>query len=399
MTQCYDEGTLRAYLDGEGPEIERAAVGAHITSCAACRTQLATTHALAAQVAALLPALAAPPDRHAALERLQTLEQQHLNGAHSAGMKTEPQFSTLRSARRSTTMQISTGFWSSWRRSLLAGLATVVVIVSLLALPPVRAAADQLLQVFRVRTVMFIPTSPERIRQLESLDFDKNTLFVSKPTTTSPSSTRAVGSADEASSALAYTVKQPSSFPSTPTSAEFVVHGSGTGQFQINVETARQLLALMDVNDVELPDALGSAPIVVEMPASVEARYHGADYDMTLFESPSPTVTLPDGVELSQLGEAALRLLGMDRDQAAAASRQIDWNSTLLFPFPADTDNIRQVTVGETPALLVGGGSSGQRHWQLYWQGKDQLYMLEGHGHMRDATMIDALITTAESVR
>jgi hypothetical protein len=42
------------------------------------------------------------------------------------------------------------GFWSGRRRSLLAGLATVVVIVSLLALPPVRAAADQLLQVFRL---------------------------------------------------------------------------------------------------------------------------------------------------------------------------------------------------------------------------------------------------------
>ena len=95
------------------------------------------------------------------------------------------------------------------------------------------------------------------------------------------------------------------------------------------------------------------APIVVEASPAAEVRFQGLNYEMTLFQTRSPVVTLPDGVDLSQLGKAALRLLGMEPAAAEAASRQIDWNSTLIFPFPADTNNIRQLTIGDTSGLLV----------------------------------------------
>ena len=49
-------------------------------------------------------------------------------------------------------------------RRWLAPVAIVVVAAALLALPPVRAAADQLLQVFRVQTVVFVPVSGERMQ-------------------------------------------------------------------------------------------------------------------------------------------------------------------------------------------------------------------------------------------
>ena len=73
---------------------------------------------------------------------------------------------------------------------------------------------------------------------------------------------------------------------------------------------------LLGIDDVSLPDALGAAPITVDVPAFVETRYHGANYELTLHQGHSPSVTLPDGVDLAQLGKAALRLLGMDADQA-----------------------------------------------------------------------------------
>jgi len=51
MLQCYTtrqrERRLRAYLDGELPAIERAALGAHVASCAACRGRLREQRALA----------------------------------------------------------------------------------------------------------------------------------------------------------------------------------------------------------------------------------------------------------------------------------------------------------------------------------------------------------------
>jgi hypothetical protein len=266
--------------------------------------------------------------------------------------------------------------------------------MSLLALPPVRAAADQLLQIFRVQKVMFVPISPERIDQLKRLNFDGKTLFVNEPKLISqPDEPRTAASADEASGAAGFPIAQATAFPSAPTTTEYVVHDRVAMQFQVNVEAARQLLALLNIDDVTLPDSLGTQPISADVPAFVETRYRGASYGLTLYQGRSPTVTLPDGVDLAQLGMVGLRLLGMDEDQARAMSEQIDWNSTLIFPFPSDIQNIRQIQIGGSEGLLVGGGRNDHR-WQLYWQNGDRFSMLEGRGRITDAEIIAA----AESV-
>jgi Putative zinc-finger len=387
MTNCCDEGQLRAYLDGELPALERAAVGAHIGSCAACRHTLETQRALAAQMRALLPAPAAIPDPHMALGRLRSAAQAPA-GPASAEMK-----STGR-----TSMQYQISFWAR-RRSWLAGVAAIVAILSLLALPPVRAAADQLLSVFRVQKVVFMPIDPDRVEQLKALNLNGNTLFVGKPQMNDRTPPRTVASADEAAQAAGYAIAQPGQLPSAPQSTTYTVVGPNKAQFQVNVAGARQMLDLLGIDDVTIPDALGAQPIQVESKPFVAVHYHGANYDLTLNQGQSPNVTLPEGVDLAQLGKAALRVLGTPPEQAEIASRQINWNNTLIFPFPADTDNIRQVSVNGEPALLVGGGARRSLHWQLYWQSGDRLYMLEGQGNLGGEDLVAALITTAESVR
>jgi hypothetical protein len=388
MTNCYDEGRLRAYLDGELPPPERAAHGAHLAGCAACQGQLDRLRASSGRVRSLLLRPPVAPEPHAALARLR--------------MATDRQPSNLQpfkpSNRQRSIMQ-SNAFLSGRSRPLLAGLAVVVAIVSLLALPPLRVAADNLLSIFRVQKLMFVPVSPERIEQLSKLNFDKDTLFLSKPAADKTDPPRTVASAAEAASAIGAPVAQPSVFPSPPLSTEFKVSNPAKIQFQVNVAAARQLLSLMAVDDVSLPDALGSAPIAVDVPAFALSTYQGADYDLTLHQGQSPSVTLPDGVDLSQLGKAALRLLGMPSADAEFASRTINWNNTLLFPFPKDTDNIRQVTVGGENALLVSGGRRGDQHWQLYWQRGGTFYMLQASSAMGDVDMVSALVAAAESIQ
>jgi hypothetical protein len=281
------------------------------------------------------------------------------------------------------------------RRGLFAGLAALVMLVSLLALPPVRAAADQLLQIFRVQKILFVPISPERIEQLKQLNFDGGTLFVDKPKLTNqPAEPRTVASADEAAAAVGFPLAQATAFPGTPTSTEQVVHDRVTMQFQVNVKAARELLGLLNIDDVTLPDSLGTQPITADVPSFVETRYSGAGYHMTLYQGRSPSVTLPDGLNLPKLGKAGLRLLGIDEDQAEAMSQQIDWNSTLIFPFPSDIQNIRQIQLGDGQALLVRGGR-GENHWQVYWQSGGRFFMLQGEGRINDTEIIAA----ADSVR
>src|SRR5216110_2221922 len=59
-----DEGTLHAYLDGELPSAERAALEAHLAECATCRATLAEERALLERASALLGA-ARPVERPA----------------------------------------------------------------------------------------------------------------------------------------------------------------------------------------------------------------------------------------------------------------------------------------------------------------------------------------------
>ena len=59
-----DEGTLHAYLDGELPAADRAALESHVAQCAACRANLAEERALIARAGQLLAA-AQPADRPA----------------------------------------------------------------------------------------------------------------------------------------------------------------------------------------------------------------------------------------------------------------------------------------------------------------------------------------------
>ena len=49
-----------------------------------------------------------------------------------------------------------------------------------------------------------------------------------------------------------------------------------------------------------------------------------------------------------------LRLTGMDAAQADALSKQVDWKSTFIFPFPSNTNNIHPVTIGGGQGLLMG---------------------------------------------
>ena len=385
MTNCYDEGRLRAYLDGELPLLDRAALGAHLADCGGCRAQLSRQRALSARVRSLLPAPLPAPEPRAALARLRTTVDQSTRNVPAS--QTSP-------VQRSIFMT-SNSFWSGRSRALLAALALVIAVVSLLALPPMRAAADELLSIFRVQKLMFVPVSRERMEQLSKLSFDKNTLFVAKPTVAQSAPPRTVASAEAAASAIGGAVGQPSAFPSAPLSSEFKVSSPNKMQFQVDVVAARQLLTLMGIDDVSLPDALGAAPIAVDVPAFAQAHYHGVNYDITLHQGSSPSVTLPDGVDLSQLGKAALRLLGMPAADAEIASRTINWNNTLLFPFPTDTDDIRQVTVGGENALLV----SGDQQRQMYWQHGETFYMLQASGSLSEVDMIAAMVAAAESIQ
>jgi hypothetical protein len=230
-------------------------------------------------------------------------------------------------------------------------------------------------------------------------------LFIGEPKTINePDDPQPVASAGEAERIVGYPVYEPSELSCTPITTTMEVMDRTTVEFQINVETAQQMLELMDIQDITLPAALGDKPITIDMPSSVAMAYECDGMGYRLVQGRSPSVSMPDGVDLVQPGKAWLRLLGVAPDQADVLSKQIDWGSTLVFPFPADLGSIRQVTINGAEALLTSGSNSRHHHksdgesykevQSLYWQQGENFYVLmaEGVGH-------EEMIIAAESVR
>lgn len=360
MTTHYDAGALRASLDGELPEAERAALADHLADCADCRARLAELRALAEDVSRPFPAdTDATPDEAAAFARLRPrLDEASVHAGPSRASLLAPS-----------------------RRPALAGLTVAAALLIVILTPGVRAAASQLLQVFRAQQVVYVSVPPSRIQQLQNLHVDANTLFLSKPAEVgTPVAPITVDSLAAAGAQLGFAPKVPTNFPSAPDTTTYTVMGRSAYQLRVNVATLRQLLATLGVTDVTIPDALGAQPINITLPAGVEQQYTGKDYSLTLIQGTSPTVSLPPGVDLAQLGKAALEVYGMSPQQADTLSKRIDWGSTLVFPFPLGASRIQQVSVDGAQGVLLNAGGEDHNNYLLYWQKGSHYYILNGQG-------------------
>lgn len=370
MVHHCSAGDLRAYHDDELAPDARGAVETHVAICAPCRAELAAVGARADSAAALLAPPAAP-DQRAAYARF-------------AAALPAP-----RQLRRSA-MNLP------FSRRAIASVAAAALALCLFLLPPVRAAADDFLNIFRVQSVVLMPLSEARADQLRGLNFDQSTLFVGKPTLANEraDATPATGAADAATKA-GFAPSEVTALPAGAT-ASYTVMPANRGEATANVAGVRQMLTLLDITDLAIPDALGSAPTVVDIKPIVETSYVGDGFGLTLIQGTAPKITLPDGVDAALPNRVMLRVLGMDAAQADTIAGQMDLRSTLIVPIPpTEVQRVRAVTVNGAQGLLaqLGGGEEGQR-LQLYWQVGERFYVLRSTNG--DET---ALLAAAESVR
>ena len=96
-----------------------------------------------------------------------------------------------------------------------------------------------------------------------------------------------------------------------------------------------------------------TTPIVIQHFASA------AGMRANLVQARSPEVSLPPGVDLSQLGEIGLRILGMEAAEAHRFAQRIDWHSTMIVPVPTDAGEFREVTVNGQHGLLITSSEKG----------------------------------------
>jgi anti-sigma factor RsiW len=382
MTACFDAATLRAYLDHELDEEEAASVTSHVATCSACEAQLTRLRDTASEAHDHLAAgdLSSRLGEDRALERLRA-RLEHESGV-SAGM--------VSTRRRPLTR--------ARRLSVLAACVAAALLL-MLVFPGGRALAGQLLSVFRAQSVVYVQVPASRVQQLQKLQGQANALFLAKPQPVGTAPTiQTVATLQQATTGVGFTMQAPSALPSGIQSETIQVQGQSVYSMQVNVKTVRQVMQALGVTDVTIPDALGARPITVTLPPVAEIQYQGTGTTLTLIEGMSPTVNLPPGVSLQQLGRAALEVYGMPSDEAAQLSRQIDWNSTLVFPFPQGATDIQQVNVNGAQGVMMQAPSDASspdagRRTVVYWQHGARFYIMMGVN-----MDFEALLLAADSV-
>ena len=399
-----NEGTLRAYMDGELNAEACAAVAAHLRGCSACRRELESLASRASATSHYLQALSPrgaelPAPAPVALARLYD---------HLADERPVPQ----PEGRRDLTggwVEMFQRMFNTRYRAAWAGLAAIVVIAVLFTLAPVQAAASQFLGLFRVRKFAAISVNPASLQSLDMAGGQIDKLLAEEVTfVKKPSDPVAVASAAEASQKAGIPVRLPAALTSAP---RLTVQDGVGAKAKIDLARVQAILDAAGRSDIKLPASLDGANVEFAVPAMVSAEYDcGApvvvkptgDFSgvggaptsrpaalpskcVVLAQLASPSVDAPAGVDVAQLGEAMLQLLGLSPEDARHFSRTIDWSSTLVIPVPADAATFRDVTVDGGPGVLVqsdtrkSGGPS-RTQYALFWQKNDIVYALSGTG-------------------
>ena len=282
--------------------------------------------------------------------------------------------------------------WASWRAPALAVVSVLVVLAGLLSFPSLRAAAQHFLDLFRVQRFVAVSIDPARIQQLEQLKEGKidvkALLGGSTQVLKEPGEPQTVDDAIDAGEKAGIHVSLPKTLPEGMTQTEIRVQGEGAARFTADTVKLQQLLEILDIRDLQVPEQLNGAIVTVHVPPAVVVRYTKGKAAVRLLQSRSPEMTLPLGVNLPQIVEIGLRIAGLTASEAQRFAYSVDWHSTLLVPVPANAASFREVSVRGTNGLLIETQGKGapakpgrpdfERGSILLWSENDMVYALSG---------------------
>jgi hypothetical protein len=255
------------------------------------------------------------------------------------------------------------------RRYSAAGVLALLLLACAFSFPTVRATAGEFLSLFRVQNFAAITISPEQIAILhkvaeEGLMPGKVEIFEN------PDQLTAVNSLSEAAARAGMSSVRTIGELGEPTAV--YVSSPGSGRLTIDLAGSRAILEAVGADPLLLPDDLDGAQVDVIVFAGVDQQWE----DVHFLQSASPLVEYPEGLDTAVLGQALLEILGLDKEEAARLSQEIDWTSTLLLPIPQDIANYHEVTVDGVSGMAVSELDG--RSATIIWQKEGVIYSLFG---------------------
>ena len=262
------------------------------------------------------------------------------------------------------------GLWlfAPQRRLATAVSLAITLFIITFSFPTVRAAASDLLSLFRVQKFAAISISPEQLAILQQVA-EEGVLPGTLEIDQEPGALTPVDSLSEAATVTGLTAVR--TLPTLGEPTEIFISSGGSGQFTIDEANARSLLEAADLDADLLPTGIDGARITVATFSGVEQRWEDGT---TLLQMDSPIVQYPERLDPAVLGEALLQILGLNPLEANRLAHQIDWTSTLLLPIPTDMASFEETTVNGSSG--IGLSSLDGRIHALIWQENGRLYLL-----------------------
>ena len=379
------DGEIRTYLDGESSLQDYVFIENHLAACAFCHKQLEILSTTARTAAKRISALAPLP----------------MEAPASVG-SARTRFKVLRAEKESTKMRNN---WSVRYRPVLIMAGLVLILAILMAFAPVRAIANSFLGLFRVQQVQVVQVNPGNLPEQLGSSYQLEYFMSNDVQIQQQGETEIVSSPAEAGQLAGIPVRLP---PGMNTEPILEVSPQAQITFTVQLALVEAILEEIGREDISLPPEIDGAVVTVDLPHMVSANYgecslsgsemaeKGYDPDdptlaylpncTTLVQMPSPQVNAPEGLDLTQLGEAYLLLMGMEPGEAAQFSQTIDWASTLVIPIPVYEATYREVEVdGVRGTLILGDQGDYGQQYVLIWIKGEIVYVLTGPGNASTA--------------
>lgn len=372
-TRCPDIGALRLALDGDDAT---AGVREHLDACSGCAGHLAELRADADAAAVAMARLDAPEGMDA------TLAYQRF----TARLRRED---SIAPGADWSGGGLMTRFWGTRAARSMTAIAAVFIVMMALAITPARGLADTMLDRFRVQKFAAITIPMDMVDQFQNAattmsDADKQALhdefqaLGTFDTTLNLQSAHQVDSV-EAARAQYGNLDSPSSLPSGFDAAPTAyVSDAGTASYTLNVGEAKALIQRLGLPIYSLPDASAypTLTFTAEIPKAAVLDYQNADgKHLVVGQMESPTLDIPEGIDMNALREDILQLPGLPADLVAQLRQIKDWQHTLVIPVPAGASS-HDVTMNGQPALLIEGNNG--EGSAVLWQKDGFLYIVAG---------------------
>ncbi|HTV55821.1 MAG TPA: zf-HC2 domain-containing protein [Terriglobia bacterium] len=380
---CLSDGQLRAKIDDELSQQELIDLDRHLSSCGRCRQRLGAAAAEAERIGQMLSTLD-PADGFAKDSQTALLGFQ----ARQASAPVHAGF------RRTLSSVFYAHPFPAWGA---AAMTTLIVILAVFA--PARSLAQRVLDMLRVQRVAVVPVSLSAMPGRNTVETVSRILSDQVVVTLSPGKPQAVASASQASQLAGFQVRMLTGQSEAP---QIFVQGERAFVMTLNQSRLQEVLSALGRPDLEIPPSVDGSTIAVHIPKAVYVQYGNCPHHTSqggppqasaamgctaIVQVPSPTVSVPPGLNIDQLAEIALQAAGMTAEEAEAFCQTVDWSSTLVVPIPSGVTSSMQVSVDGVEGTLIthtprNGHPAG---YDLIWVKNGIMYSIWGFGSAESA--------------